>query len=133
MTCANNCRGVNPNAVIIGGTAVLAVAAVSPLQMLTVLGLGVGGLGAAAGGGTVAFNQMMDNFGCPTTRPCRVISYLSLFGRISDDQASYHFHLRNTQSFQLLVPQRPDRRNPGRIVCCSLIGRGGRPRCPRRC
>ena len=39
----------------------------------------------------------------------------------------------NTQSFQLLVPQRPDRRNPGRIVCCSLIGRGGRVRCPRRC
>ena len=26
MTCANNCRGVDPNSVIIGGTAVLAVA-----------------------------------------------------------------------------------------------------------
>ena len=34
MTCANNCRGVNPNAVVIGGTAVLAAAAVTPLQVL---------------------------------------------------------------------------------------------------
>ena len=90
MTCANNCRGVNPNAVIIGGTAVLAVAAVSPLQMLTVLGLGVGGLGAAAGGGTVAFNQMMDNFGCPTTRPCRVISYLSLSSLVESLMIKHH-------------------------------------------
>ena len=47
MTCANNCKGVNPNAVIIGGTAVLAAAAVTPLQVLTPLGLGV----IAAGGG----------------------------------------------------------------------------------
>ena len=35
MTCANNCRGVNPNAVIIGGTAVLAVATVSPIAGVT--------------------------------------------------------------------------------------------------
>ena len=35
MTCANNCKGVNPNAVDIGGTAVLAAAAVTPLQVLS--------------------------------------------------------------------------------------------------
>ena len=34
MTCANNCRGVNPNAVVIGGTAALAAAAVTPLQVI---------------------------------------------------------------------------------------------------
>ena len=28
MTCANNCRGVNPNSVIVGGTAVLAASSV---------------------------------------------------------------------------------------------------------
>ena len=28
MTCANNCKGVDPNSVIIGGTALLAVASV---------------------------------------------------------------------------------------------------------
>ena len=35
MTCANNCKGVNPNAVVIGGTAILAAAAVTPLQVLS--------------------------------------------------------------------------------------------------
>ena len=29
MTCANNCRGVDPNAVIIGGGAVLAAAGIA--------------------------------------------------------------------------------------------------------
>ena len=28
MTCANNCRGVNPNSVIVGGTAVLAATSI---------------------------------------------------------------------------------------------------------
>ena len=67
MTCANNCRGVNPNAVIIGGTAVLAAAAVTPLQVLTPLGLG------ALGGGAAVVGQMMNRRSCPATRPCRVI------------------------------------------------------------
>ena len=70
MTCANNCRGVNPNAVIIGGTAVLAAAAVTPLQVLTPLGLGAL---AAAGGGAAVVGQMMNRRSCPATRPCRVI------------------------------------------------------------
>ena len=66
MTCANNCKGVNPNAVIIGGTAVLLAAAVTPLQMLTV---GVGAA-VAAGGGAVALSQIMSSSNCPATRPC---------------------------------------------------------------
>ena len=74
MTCANNCRGVNPNAVIIGGTAVLAVAAVSPLSTLVPLGLGA----ATVGGGAAVVSQMM-NRGCPATTPCRVGSCFSFF------------------------------------------------------
>ena len=72
MTCANNCRGVNPNAVIIGGTAVLAAAAVTPLQVLTPLGLGAL---AAAGGGAAVVGQMMNGRSCPATRPCRVNTF----------------------------------------------------------
>ena len=32
MTCANNCRGVNPNSVIVGGTAVLAASSIGKLE-----------------------------------------------------------------------------------------------------
>merc|ERR1719350_1423344 len=66
MTCANNCRGVNPNAVVIGGTAVLAAAVASQQVLLAPLGLGAI---AAAGGGAAVVGQMM-NRGCPARRPC---------------------------------------------------------------
>ena len=36
MTCANNCKGVDPNSVIIGGTALLAVASVGRNKYCTV-------------------------------------------------------------------------------------------------
>ena len=36
MTCANNCKGVDPNSVIIGGTALLAVASVGKKDYCTV-------------------------------------------------------------------------------------------------
>ena len=65
MTCANNCRGVNPNSVIFGGGAVLAAATVGGLGFLAP-GLGVG---AAAIGGASA---LMAPSQCPRTRPCRV-------------------------------------------------------------
>ena len=66
MTCANNCRGVDPNSVIIGGGAVLAASAVGGLG---ISGLApVLGLGAAAAAGGVALS--MDR--CPASRPCRV-------------------------------------------------------------
>ena len=70
MTCANNCKGVNPNAVVIGGTAVFAASAVSLQQ---VVAIGVGAV-AAAGGGAAVLAQMM-NPGCPATRPCQVGFY----------------------------------------------------------
>ena len=70
MTCANNCLGVNPNAVIIGGSAVLAAATVTPLQVLG----GVAASTLAAGGGAAVVGQMM-NRSCPATRPCRVGFY----------------------------------------------------------
>ena len=48
MTCANNCRGVDPNSVIIGGSAVLAAAALGAQSfILPAVGMaGVGGVGA---------------------------------------------------------------------------------------
>ena len=67
MTCANNCRGVDPNSVIIGGGAVLAASAVGGLAGISGLAP-VLGLGAAAAAGGVALS--MD--GCPASRPCRV-------------------------------------------------------------
>ena len=73
MTCANNCKGVNPNAVVIGGTAVLAASTVSLQQMLAI-GAGVA---AAAGGGAAVLGQMM-NRDCPATRPCKVGSYFCI-------------------------------------------------------
>ena len=67
MTCANNCKGVNPNAVVVGGTAVLAASTIS-LQQVLALGLGAA---TVAGGGAAVVGQMM-NRGCPWTRPCQV-------------------------------------------------------------
>ena len=64
MTCANNCKGVNPNSVIIGGGAVLAAATVGGVGYLApALGLGA----AAAGGVAVMAAQQ-----CPNRRPCNV-------------------------------------------------------------
>ena len=76
MTCANNCRGVNPNSVIIGGGAVLAAATAGGLGYLAPVGA-VGAVGAAAAGGTAA---LMASMQCPRSRPCRVrIDVMSYF------------------------------------------------------
>ena len=70
--CANNCRGVNPNSIIIGGLApVFAFAAGQAFlqpALLGAAGLGAGaiGVGAAMGVGPSISGQ------CPNTRPCRV-------------------------------------------------------------
>ena len=69
MTCANNCRGVNPNAVIVGGVGVLAAAVASQQVLLQAAGLGAIGLGAIGVGGASA---LMNINRCPNTRPCRV-------------------------------------------------------------
>ena len=70
--CANNCKGVNPNSIIIGGLApVFAFAAGQAFlqpALLGAAGLGAGaiGVGAAMGVGPSISGQ------CPNTRPCRV-------------------------------------------------------------
>jgi hypothetical protein len=64
MACANNCRGVDPNSVIIGGSAVLAAAAVSGTSFLfPAAAVGIGGP-AALGVGAAAMMMMRTN-GCP--------------------------------------------------------------------
>ena len=54
MICANNCKGVDPNAVIVGGTAVLAATAIASVGSLIPQAIGIGGLVLAGGGLTVA-------------------------------------------------------------------------------
>ena len=66
LTCANNCRGVDPNAVVIGGGALLAATALGSLQLLP----GVLGLAGTLAMGTVAMT-ILDN-GCPSDMPCPV-------------------------------------------------------------
>jgi hypothetical protein len=61
-TCANNCRGVDPNAIIIGGTAVLAASAIGFTAVQTMGVVGAAGVGVAGVGGAAA---MMMSSGCP--------------------------------------------------------------------
>ena len=80
MTCANNCRGVDPNSVIIGGGAVLAATAVGGLSFSSVLApvLGIGAVAAAGGGLALTRGQ------CPARRPCRVgLHIFALISKIS--------------------------------------------------
>ena len=82
--CSNNCRGVNPNGIIIGGTAIALTAAVSGLTLLQpavlgAVGLGALGAGAVGVGGAASFFRSSQ---CPNTRPCRVSHHMpgSLYG-----------------------------------------------------
>ena len=68
--CSNNCRGVNPNAIIIGGTAVAIAAAVSQTLLLSPAAIGVVGLGAGAVGVGAASGLFRNQ--CPNRRPCQV-------------------------------------------------------------
>ena len=118
-TCANNCRGVSPNSILIGGVAPFFAAAVSAqtfLQPVLLGAAGIGAIGAGAGGASVFLNNQQ----CPNTRPCRVSYHLPMMCQLPP----------SPQSFR---PQRPCTTNPGRRVCCRLVGRGGRAQCPRRC
>ena len=70
--CANNCRGVDPNAVVVGGTAALlslATAAASLGPDLLGSALGAGSLVALLGVGSMAMNATRSN-SCPPPR-CR--------------------------------------------------------------
>ena len=70
LTCANNCRGVDPNSVIIGGGAVLAASALGGQAVAGLLGIGAVAAGGAVGAvGVVAVNNGNQ---CPASRPCRV-------------------------------------------------------------
>lgn len=69
--CANNCLGVDPNAVVIGGTAVLAAAAFGGVGLLQSL-VGLGAIGAVGTGSLVAMGVCPPPF-CTTVRnECRL-------------------------------------------------------------
>ena len=67
MICANNCKGVEPNSVVVGGSAVLAAAAVGGISSLAMV-FGIGTL-ALAGGGTVA-NGLCPIWSCNVSKLC---------------------------------------------------------------
>ena len=66
--CAANCPGVDPNSIIGGGVAAVAITATAGQAFLGPA-LGLGALGVAGAGG----NGWMGMFSqCPRSRPCRV-------------------------------------------------------------
>ena len=73
-TCANNCKGVNPNSIIIGGFAPIAVAGLAAQGFMAPALIGAAGLGAGALGMGATMGGVGTNLGrqCPNTRPCRV-------------------------------------------------------------
>ena len=44
-TCANNCLGVDPNAIVVGGTALVTAATVGSIGLLNTFGIGAAGFG----------------------------------------------------------------------------------------
>ena len=81
LTCANNCLGVDPNSVIIGGGAVLAASALGGQAVAGLLGIGAVAAGGAVGAaGVVAANNGIQ---CPANRPCRVSIFLANLYRTS--------------------------------------------------
>ena len=68
--CSNNCRGVNPNAIIIGGAAVTIAATVSQTLLLSPAAIGAFGLGAGAVGIGAASGFFPSQ--CPNRTPCQV-------------------------------------------------------------
>ena len=75
-TCSNNCLGVDPNAIIIGGTAVLAASAIAPALLPQMLGIG----GLAAVGAVGAGAMMMGNRAAVGSCPvgfCKVSLHLT--------------------------------------------------------
>ena len=69
VICANNCKGVDPNAVVVGGTALFAAAAFSGLGGFVPAGLGLAALGIGSYQATVGFPPV---FGICPPRTCRV-------------------------------------------------------------
>ena len=81
-TCSNNCKGVDPNAIIIGGSAIAGLGAVSGLSLIQAAGLAVPGL---VGGAQVGASMLRNRQNCPYTRPCRVSQQIISDGMLSND------------------------------------------------
>ena len=62
-TCSNNCRGVDPNAIVIGGAAVLAA---SGIAAQTALQLGLGLVGAPPAAAAIGMAGAMFMSSCPS-------------------------------------------------------------------
>ena len=74
--CANNCKGVNPNSIIIGGFAPIAVAGLAGQAFLQPALLGAAGLGlGAVGVGAMGVGPVVTDQ-CPNSRPCRVREHI---------------------------------------------------------
>ena len=101
--CANNCKGVNPNSIIIGGFATVAVAGVAAQSTLQAAVLGVGGLGAAAGIGAMGLVQQ-----CPNTRPCRVSRRKKR--RILSQPKSFSSEAKSSRKVEMLQEDRNKQR-----------------------
>ena len=66
-TCHNNCKGVDPSAIIGAGVAAVVASGISGQAALPVAGaLGLGGLGAVGGG--AALMEMVQRTRCPPTQ-----------------------------------------------------------------
>ena len=66
-TCPSNCIGVDPNAVVVGGRALVAASALGAVGVTSIQSIGVGLFGVAAFGG----GAMMASGTCPPLF-CRV-------------------------------------------------------------
>ena len=66
--CAANCPGVDPNSIIGGGVAAVALSGLAG-QALLAPALGAGGIAVAGVGGAAAMGMFSQ---CPRSRPCRV-------------------------------------------------------------
>ena len=64
-TCANNCRGVDPNSIIGAGVAAAFIGGIAAPALLPLF-VGAGGIAAGAGG------SMLLQTSCPSRRQCRV-------------------------------------------------------------
>ena len=69
--CANNCRGVKPNSILIGGVAPFFAAFAAGQTILQGSVLMAGLLGGAVGIGAMGVGPSISGQ-CPSTRPCRV-------------------------------------------------------------
>ena len=69
--CANNCPGVDPNSIIGGGVAAVALSGLAG-QALLAPALGAGGIAVAGVGGAAAMGML----NCGGGTPCRVTSSL---------------------------------------------------------